>query len=121
MIQLTVDEGYAFDYLSILEVKSNMDTTKYSQFIQCRDNIAKEISTEKFLQIYNSQEYKDLYAANLQTFKLVDLAKTDQVTASAVDKANYNRYLQKIKIQTTFFNEPLKEVKLGYETYDQQN
>jgi len=124
MIKLSVDEGQAFDYLSILQVKADMDPTnskKTVQYYECGDQIADQISDEKFAKIYESQEYKDLYNANLQTFKLVDLAKRDQVTASEVDKANYQRYIHKVKLQNKFFNTSITEIKVGYEAYENPN
>lgn len=121
MIQLSVDAGHAFDYLSILKVKADMaptDSVRQSQHLQCGDQIAGQISGMKFGEILRSREYKDLYDANLRMFRLVDLAKTDKVSASEVDRANYHRYLQKMRLQKRFFNELLSEVKVGYEVYE---
>jgi beta-N-acetylglucosaminidase len=120
MIQLSVDEGYAFDKLSILQVKVDMDPTdsvRQGQYFQCVEQIAGQISHMKFDEIISSLEYKDLYDANLQTFRLVDLAKEDKVAASEVDRSNYRRHLSKARLQKRCFNEATTEVKVGYEVY----
>lgn len=120
MINLLVDEGYAFDYLSILEVKHILDPSninKKNSFNECVKNIIEQITYSIYIEIKESKEYADLLNANLETFKCVDLAKTDQVKASDVDKANYIRFIKKNELQKRFFKSSCTEIKIGYERY----
>ena len=111
MVELIVDESYAFDYLSILQIKSekNKDFDKF-------ELISNDLKTkiEKYDIIMKSNEYQDLYIINLKTFNAVDLAKDNKVDAKYVDDCNYNRYLCKVKLQEKFFDDDLIEKKIGY-------
>ena len=120
MITLLVDEGHAFDYLSILQIKLDLDkdnVLKYSTFNLCKQHLIEQIGINKFETIIDSQEYKDCYEANKQTFDAVDDAKLDKVPASYVDKCNFKRFVAKQKLQSAFFDEQLSEVKIGYDRY----
>jgi len=120
MISILVDEAYAFDFLAILQIKSDLDfenKIKKFNFMKCYDHLKSQIGEKLFSAIFHSLEYKECYDANFETFKAVDLAKTDAVPASYVDNCNYKRHLAKQKIQKKFFNEDLSEVKIGYEQY----
>ena len=124
MINLVVDEGYAFDYMSILKVKCEFDRTntrKSFNYLDCFFRLRHELGEELVNKILESSEYEELCEANRETFKLVDLAKADNVKASDVDKANYKRYLKKIALQKKFFNTEVKETKTGYEKYKDYN
>ena len=116
MIKVSVDEGSAFDILTILLIKTkksaDMQHTKnYLNFVA---DIKDEIGLHKLYEVMNSQEFEDLQKANEEVFIGVDLAKEDRILASILDSLNYKRYLCKQKIQTKFFNGELNEVKLGY-------
>lgn len=113
MLNLLVDEGYAFDYLSILEIKSNKNGDK-KNYNQCKDNIIFQIGLYKFLEIENSKEYKELLRANLNTFNLVDAVKSDSCLGIEVDKSNYQRFLKKQALQKRFFGSIGNEIKIGY-------
>ena len=99
MIQLLVDESYAFDYLSILEIKSRTDNSnlqKSLNYLKCFEFLKNQFENKRFFNdIIASEEYKECCEANLQTFKAVDLAKTDSVKASYVDISNYRRHIAK--------------------------
>ena len=119
MIKLLVDESYAFDYLSILELKSNMDPEsieKKNNYLSClvylRDQLGSFIDT-----ILNSNEYQECYEANKETFLAVDSAKKDIVKASYVDRCNYRRHVAKQDLQKKLFNNEITETKIGYEVY----
>lgn len=117
MINLRVSEAYAFDYLSILQIKCEMDPQKnFGNFAACVTNMIDEIDDNVLWStIMDSVEYKKLYEVNKKTFEAVDDAKEDGVKASYVDKCNYERYLAKIALQERFFpEEEIKEKKLGY-------
>ena len=123
MIKIEVDESYAFDYLSILHLKYDLDKTnalKESNYLRCLNFIKKQFSDDLFQSIINSVEYKDCYNANFQTYEAVDLAKTNLVAASYVDKCNYKRHVAKQKLQKKFFNSNLTEIKIGYEQYSKE-
>lgn len=115
MIKLSVDEAYAFDFLSILELKKQKGSDVDHYLDHIKNEIIAQIGTEKFQSIVNSQEYYDLLDSNNQTFEAVDKAKTDQVSASHVDKCNYQRMISKGILQKKFFSSSLNEKKIGYE------
>jgi hypothetical protein len=115
MINIEVDEGYAFDYLSILEVKKNLypSETKFSTYNKCANFLKNQLGHELFNQVLSSNEYIDLYNSNKKTFNLVDLArKNGPVTAKEVDDANMERFFCKQKLQNSFFNGNLAEEKI---------
>ena len=119
MINLLVDECYAFDYLAILNVKLFLDENnvqKKSSFDKCCDSLRAQIG-DLFETVLKSDEFKNCFDANLKTFEAVDKAKTDQVPASYVDHCNYLRHLAKINIQKNFFKNDMTEQKIGYEVY----
>ena len=121
MIKITVDEAYAFDYYSILELKreNGSDIDQVIELI--KSDIINNIGEIKFNLIINSKEYENLYSSNKKTFDAVDKAKTDQVLASYVDKCNYLRMIHKKELQNKFFSNDLSEVKLGYEKLNSDN
>lgn len=113
MINLLVDEGYAFDYLSVLEIKSNKNGDKMA-YNHCKENITSQVGLYEFLEIESSQEYKELLEANLNTFNLVDAVKSHPCLGTEVDKSNYERFLKKQALQKKFFNSIGSEIKIGY-------
>ena len=114
MITLQVDEAYAFDYLSILEVKKNLypSLEKLNSFLNCKNFLADQLNN--FNEIYQSNVYQDLYHINKKTFNLVDLVRknSSEVTAKQVDDANMERFYKKQALQKVFFNHPLVEEKI---------
>jgi hypothetical protein len=113
MINLFVDESYAFDYLSILEIKANKNGDK-KNYNLCKEHLTSQIGLYEFLEIISSQEYKDLLQANLNTFDLVDAVKSNPCLGVEVDKANYERFLKKQALQKKFFGSIGQEIKIGY-------
>lgn len=111
------DWGYAYDYLSIFEVKiskTNRDEKSISNHQQATDCILRQIGMKHY-EVINSEEYKNLYAVNQRLFELVDLAKSDSVKASEVDEYVYKRYLAKIALLNKFFpSSEVGEQKIGY-------
>ena len=118
MINLLVDEAYAFDYLSILEVKKEKSKISNDTWNTCYMYLENQFDSQKWLLIINSEEYKDMIKANQLTFIAVDRAKNNEVTAQYVDYCNFQRYAAKQNFQKKFFNNELKEQKLGYEKYE---
>lgn len=117
-IKITVDVAYAFDYLSILEVKMNklLELNQIKLWEQQADEICQQIGTVLFNKIINSKEYNDLYNINEIIFDLIDKLKADpeSVSASEIDNSNYKRFLYKKELQKKFFNSDLNEKKIGY-------
>jgi hypothetical protein len=110
MIDISVDEGYAFDYLAILWVKEQTDN-----FYKCAEKIASQLGETKHSEVMGSQEFRNLILANNKVFDLVDRVKKDPCLGAEVDAANYQRYLAKTSLQKKFW--PLadvKEIKIGY-------
>jgi hypothetical protein len=114
MISLLVDECFALDYLSILQVKKDKDSKNHGAWHECRSYLESQMSN-KFQDILESKEYADLYDANLKTFEAVAKARSGgNVTAKEVDDCNMLRYNCKVALQTKFFSESaMREVKLS--------
>lgn len=125
MINLQVDEAYAFDYLAILEVKSYKTSTEnkyisYNIFLNCKNQLNQELlykgwTKEQIERIYISQEYIDMVNRNNEVFDLVDKVKSGKCSGKDVDNGNFMRYKAKQAFQKKFFTTELKEVKIGYE------
>lgn len=117
MITLTVDEAYAFDYYSILQLKHDNGYLPLSTLEIAKNDLVQNLGSEVVETILNSTEYREVYNANRLTFDAVDKAKEDLVPASYVDKCNYQRMLAKKALQAQFFNSDLSEIKIGYEKH----
>ena len=111
MINLLVDEAYAFDYLSILHVKKNINEKAESSWKECFDCIKNQIGESMMQEIVNSKEYYGMIKANQITFDAVEKARYGEITAKEVDKANMLRYERKCELQKKFFNSNMKEIK----------
>jgi hypothetical protein len=118
MINLKVDEAYAFDYLSILYIKRERGDSAFKTWYDCSEYLKSQLERDTFEMIINSKEYKQMIDANLKTFNMVDLAKEDKCTARDVDVCNYERYKAKIALQAKFFTNQISEIKIGYEKYE---
>jgi hypothetical protein len=121
MINILVDEAYAFDYLSILDIKKNKTPSGYNAWLTCYTCLEKQFDSNKWLSMIHSQEYSDMITANLFTFEAVEKAKDNKVSAKYVDECNYQRYIAKQNFQRKFFNSDLSEKKIGYEIYIHNN
>ena len=116
MIKISVDEAYVFDMLSILEVKKkNLSGEKLNIAVKAAihlvDEIVSQIGIEKYDQIIESLEYKELVQANQNIFDLVDESQNIEGMAKVTDDANFARHLKKINLQKAHFNNDLTEVK----------
>lgn len=105
MIKILVDEAYAFDYLSILEVKDSELRDRVAA------HIAKQIGVMKTMNIYASDEYDQLYNANKALFDCVERARYGTITAKELDEANMERHKAKQALQAEFFQTQLTETK----------
>jgi uncharacterized protein with PIN domain len=121
MINLLVDEAYAFDYLSILEVKKEKSSSAIEAWLKCYVYLQTQFDSERWFLMINSEEYKNMIKANELTFNAVDKAKNNEVTAQHVDYCNYQRHSAKQNFQKKFFMSDLSELKMGYEKYIHNN
>jgi len=116
-LNLPVDLGFFFDFMSIQEVK--LDTHKTAQnatnWRETHVAAVKQLGDDRVEEICNSDEYAALYDINRRVFDAVDAAKTDSVKASEVDDLNYSRFVAKGVLQAKFFPDTeVSEQKLGY-------
>lgn len=107
VINIKVDFGYAFDYLSILEIKKDMKILNKNIYLDFAQDLKSKIGEDLFLQILSSIEYKELKNSNLETFIAVDKAKNNQILASQVNDCNYKRFQKKCKLQNKFCSEEM--------------
>ena len=118
MIDIAVDEAYAFDMLSILAVKYDKTENEgnLKKFNLFESEIEQKVGKGLFYDVVVSMEYSNLYHANLKLFELIDQIKTDDsIKAKKIDDLNYARWEAKRDLQKKFFNQEIKEVKIGYE------
>ncbi len=97
------DEGFVFDYLAILQVKQYHMSGMTDHVDRCKANIKSQIGLSKFSEIYHSQEYKNLFDANMETFQAVEKARYGEISAKEVDDCNMKRYNAKVALQKKFF------------------
>lgn len=108
MIHLLVDEAYAFDYLSILKVKSDIKKNDFYYQQVCSD-MEKRYSNKEykssFVDVLNSEEYKSLVECNRQIFDKIDLIRSgdSSITAREIDDLNMKRFYVKNSLQEKFF------------------
>jgi hypothetical protein len=117
MLNLKVDECYAFDYMAILFIKRNKSIQALKTWEDCYRYIRDQLDEKFFNEIIDSKEYEDMIDANQKTFNMVERAKNNSCTAMDVDKCNYGRHRAKEKFQEKFFGTPMSEIKIGYEKY----
>lgn len=119
MHKLTVDAAYAFDYCSILEIKTQKNPTNQNiaNLTICKKDLTSTLGDKLASLIFNSEEYKNLLDANLKTFEKIDSLKSvgeHYGDATEIDSLNYSRYLLKRKIQEKYFGAEVSEQKIGY-------
>lgn len=117
-LQLSVPEAYFFDYYSILQVKLSKKGgfDNITAVNECRKDGERQLGAVSFQEILDSREYSELYDANSILFDLVDLAKTNKVTAKEVDDYVFIRWQKKKALQEKFFSTiEYGEKKFGYE------
>jgi hypothetical protein len=106
MIKIEVDEGYAFDYLSIQEVKmtkNNDSDIHLGNYLHCSHHLTQQCGEELFEKIITSKYYQDLLDVNEKLFNYVVLARKNECTAKEVDDTNNERYHAKIALRENFF------------------
>ncbi len=112
MITISVDEAYAFDFLSILEVKRvYLPNTNSLYELYCRE-IKAQTEETLFSTILASEDYKELVCINRKIYDNLELLRAGKdVAASIIDNLNSDRYRLKTSIQLTYFNSNVSETK----------
>jgi len=104
MIDITVDEAYAFDYLSILEVKKNRNPVQFIIFFDCSEKIAAQVGKEYFDAIIGSKQYRKLVDTNQKIFDYIEMIRNgENIPAYEIDDLNTVRYNLKTDLQRIFF------------------
>lgn len=111
MINICVDEAYAFDFLSILEIKRNYSDQAMVNWHNCFNYLKAQLKADLFNEIINSKEYLDMISINNKTFDAVERARYGEISAKEVDDANMKRYYAKVALQNKFFNDKITEYK----------
>jgi hypothetical protein len=112
MINLKVDQAYAFDYLSILDIKKSLNKDCYNAWQKCFDFIQEQINRDKMSEVIGSIEYKNMIDTNKLTFDAVEKARYGkEITAKEVDDINMVRHKRKLELQRKFFDNILTEYK----------
>lgn len=103
MLNLPVDPSYAFDYLSILYLKEEINPSLVSFRIHCEECLKAQLDSKLWQEIMISQEFKNLMNANREVFAIVELARYGQTSAKEVDNKNMLRFYAKQNLQNKFF------------------
>ena len=88
MIKINVDEGYAFDFLSILKVKRKANKNINEPYNDCRNSLICQLGYKAFREIEDSTEYQKLIEINELIFQTIDKLKKEKVSAAYVDSLN---------------------------------
>ena len=116
---LEVDASYAYDFLSIYEVKEAMHSTDKQAALNSdmtEEFLIRQLGKNFHDLIVESDEYQNLLEINLELYRLVDMVKTEPHLGKEVDMAVFKRRLSKIALQEKFFpNTKISEQKFGYE------
>lgn len=117
---IEVDCSYAYDFLSIYEVKAAMcptDKISVKNVKQTREFLIRQLGQNVNEVIMESEEYEELLQVNLQLYQQVDAVKENPCLGKVVDDLVYKRRLAKIALQEKFFpGTELSERKFGYGT-----
>lgn len=112
MLNIKVDEGYAYDFLSILDLKRNKNLKNSKEnFDLCNNFLKDQVGDKLHTEILNSIEYKNLLKANQDTFDAVEMARYGSISAKEVDNLNMKRYYLKVDLQNKFFSGKIMEQK----------
>jgi hypothetical protein len=121
IVNVPLHAAYVYDMLAILMIKSRESYTETNN--RNAENMSsclgQQVGKELHHQIMWSEEYLNLYRANLAVFQRIDEIKKREATgadATFIDEQNYNRYLAKQALRSRFFPDvPMEEQKLGYD------
>ncbi len=117
MIKLEVPEAFAFDYLSILEIKWANDTANFEknqQSVRCYIQLELEVGTTLMRGVMSSDEYRQLSFTNAAMYNAVEKArygKDGEINPKEWDILNMNRHKAKQELQKKWFGNELTETK----------
>lgn len=113
MISLLVDEAYAFDFLSIVDVKRKKSNRDQNTFKDLCIQIETQIDKDLFKKIMESKVYAQMVEVNQNIYNMIDLMRDDivELDAKVIDDANTERYRLKKRLQDEFFMSELVETK----------
>jgi hypothetical protein len=112
MIRIAVDEAYAFDFLSILEVKKRNVASGSKNYEDCKALLIEQLGQQIVDDICDSEYYSKLVEVNQLVFAQIELIRNGEfLNAKEVDDANMLRFKYKQELQRAFFNIELTEQK----------
>jgi hypothetical protein len=112
MINVPVDEAYAFDMLSIMEIKAQKSPDTADGFKKFLSVIRAQLGDELTTDIRISKPYIDLLEANGLVFDLVErMDQGSEVSGNLVHSLNMKRFHAKRQLQFVFFGQELAERK----------
>jgi len=112
MVNLLVDEAYAFDFLAILEIKKDNTLGDFINYENCLNSIREQIGFEKFYEVIKSQHYLNLVETNQLVYDYIEQIRNGvQIDGKVVDDANMLRYYHKRALQSEVFLSALAEKK----------
>lgn len=113
MITLPVDEAYAFDFLSVIDVKRKKSARDQTTFKDLCVEIESQIGKDLFKKILESKIYAEMVKVNQNIYDMIDMIRDDivEMDAKVIDDANNERYRLKKKLQDEFFMSGLVETK----------
>lgn len=97
------DFSYLLDALCILEIKNRKKLLRYTLVEEFKNILIPQLGKVLFDEIYNSQEYQDLYNANVLTFDMVEKADKGEVGQQQVHETNKLRFRAKQAVQKKWF------------------
>lgn len=117
LINLPIDCGFAFDFLSILETKKyRIDDEKNEQNYNYYKKVIKDQIDvkfpDKFGAVMGSDEYKALFMTNLEIFDIIEQQRSGKKRPLKVaDDLNLRRFDLKKQIMAKFFGGEVIETK----------
>ena len=125
MINLIVDEAFAYDMWAITQIKALRNPKNLqanANQVQLAKEIREQVGDDKHYEVRTSREYLDLYRVNDEIYVRVDEVKIrgEQVgDHKFVDDRVYQRWLAKRALQEKWFPESkLVEQKMGYDKFE---
>jgi len=110
MIEIEIDEAYAYDYLSILALKGVVFPSDQNDknLFKCVKKVQVQVGLKKHGEIVLSKEYMDLTKANENILHAIEVIRGHRKTgetfsAKDVDDMNLTRYYSKQRLQEKFF------------------
>jgi pyridoxine/pyridoxamine 5'-phosphate oxidase len=112
MINLSVDEAYAFDFLAILEIKKDNSIGDFVNYENCLTSIRDQVGFEVFYDVMKSEHYHNLVKTNQLVYDYIEQIRNGiQIDGKVVDDANMLRYYHKRALQSEVFQSALVEKK----------